>query len=153
MVTPLCLVTSCVLHFALLQLVLMFTRTVWPISIETNAYMHLFQAIRNLFVSPSFERHLTKLFLNTVTKSLGLLRLPWSLSHLTTFSAVLFPCFFSKTCFYSGNVVLLYYKSYSAIMKLKHRRQTFVCVCPYIVSSRTQGKQVRFTLVQSAKWC
>ena len=53
--------------------------------------MHLFQiqAIRNLFVSLGFDLRGAKLFLDTVMNSLGLMRLPWSQCHLTTFSAAL----------------------------------------------------------------
>ena len=44
---------------------------------------------------------------------------------------------------------MLCYKSCFVIIALKHRRYTFVFVCTYTVSRRIQGKQVKFTLVQT----
>lgn len=50
--------------------------------------MRLFQAIKICLFHLALRG--AKLFFDTVTKSLGLLRLTWSQRHITTFSAVLF---------------------------------------------------------------
>ena len=51
--------------------------------------IELFQTIRKITWFCLALRG-TQLLLDSVTKSLGLLRLPWSQHHFTTFSAVLF---------------------------------------------------------------
>ena len=66
-------------------IVLIFMTTVRPISIETNGVMpmHLFEAGSETCLFRLALRG-AKLFLDTVMKSLGLLRLPWSQHHITT---------------------------------------------------------------------